>query len=370
MEKYLIITPKINLIVSTPFSSRLNFLIVWLLILFFFGPVQKVFSQHSNSNKFIYIANWNVENLFDTIDDTTKNDDEFLPSSKKKWTEEKFLKKIDNLSQVIHFMNDGKGPDIIGLEEVENMSVMKFIVYKFTNRDYIIVHRDSPDPRGIDVGLIYDRNIFDILHVNKIPVLLPNNEPTRDILHVTLKYKHGNDSLHIFVNHWPSRRTGKETSEVKRNTAAQILKEKVDSVLQIDTKNKIIILGDFNDEPIDNSILDVLKADTSNCSDLLQPADNKLYNLAYHDYKLKLGTYLYKNNWNLLDQIIISGSLLNNNGISYFCDSFEIIKPDFMKVDKESDVSGPIPTYIGNKYIGGYSDHFPVGALFKYLGDK
>ncbi len=330
----------------------------------------KIFGQTEANNKFIYIANWNVENLFDTFNDTAKNDDEFLPEGKKQWTEEKFMKKIENLSEGIHFMNNGKGPDIIAFEEVENIGVMKFIVYKFTGRDYITVHRDSPDLRGIDVGLLYDRNVFDILHVQKIPVKLPDGTLTRDILHVTLKYKLGLDSLHIFVNHWPSRRMGTEATEYKRKIAAEILRGKVDSVLDLDPDNKIIILGDFNDEPADNSILNKLKADTANCSQITKSDARKLYNLAFSDYKLGLGTYRYKKDWNLLDQIIISGSLLDNSGLSYFCDSFEIIKPEFILENKKDDSSAPLPTFRGNKYLGGYSDHFPVGARFKYFERK
>ncbi len=329
-----------------------------------------IIAQDKQKESFVYVANWNLENLFDVFDDSLTNDNEFLPTSKKQWTEEKFMKKIDNLSDVMHFMNDGKGPDIIGFEEVENMMVLKYIVYKFRNRDYIVVHRDSPDPRGIDVGLIYDRNMFDIQNVEKIPVGLPNGKPTRDILHVTLIYKADNDLLQVYVNHWPSRLGGVEATENKRDIAAETLKKNVDSVLQVNSKNKIIILGDFNDGPVDESVLQKLKVDTTSCSKITLPDENSLYNLSYSDYKLGLGTYRYKKEWYLFDQIIISGSLLERKSLGYFCDSFEIVKPSFMLEEEGNDSSGPLPTYYGNKYLGGYSDHFPVGACFELFERK
>ena len=131
-----------------------------------------------------YVANWNLENLFDTIDDPVKDDKEFLPDSPLKWNDEKYEQKLTNLAKVINYMNNGCGPDILAVEEVENINVLKRLIYKLRDRDYIIAHRDSPDARGIDVGLLYDRSIFDIDSLAAIHVELSNNNPTRDILYV------------------------------------------------------------------------------------------------------------------------------------------------------------------------------------------
>lgn len=170
----------------------------------------------------LYIASWNVENLFDTIDDPNKNDSEFLPTSAKEWDFAKLDFKLHNLAQVINYMNNGKGPDILGLQEVENISVVKRLIYKLNERDYIVAHRESPDERGIDASLIYDRKVLDIISVDTLLVKLPTNYNTRHILHVTLKHKITNVSLHVFVNHWPSRRGGEVKSEPNREAAAKV----------------------------------------------------------------------------------------------------------------------------------------------------
>lgn len=323
-------------------------------------------NQHTDT---IFIAAWNVENLFDTEDDPLKNDTEFLPTSKKQWTEDRLEQKLTNLVRVINYMNDGCGPDILALEEVENINVVKKLLYKLQYRDYVTVYRESPDERGIDVTLIYDRNIFNIISVDTLKINLPNGAKTRYILHATLNHKLSNTILQIFVNHWPSRLGGQVKSEPKRITAAKVLRRKVDSLFSKNDKEQIIILGDFNDEPDNISIKEILNAKEFDCEkENVRPKE--LINLSYKKFLNGKGTYLYGSDWNMLDQIIVSSSMFDKTKLDYICDSFEIIQPSFMITKSGEKIGAPIPTYSGNRYIGGFSDHYPVGAKFKFIKER
>lgn len=313
----------------------------------------------------IYVAQWNLENLFDAVDDLEKDDSEFLPESPKFWTDGKVGIKLNNLAKVINYMNDGRGPDIISFEEIENFNMLKRLAYKLKDRDYIPAHRESPDNRGIDVGLLYDRKIFAIENIYPIQVILPNRNPTRNILYVSLTHKITGEVINIFVNHWPSRRGGKEKSVVNRIEAAQTLRSSVDSLLEKNPKANIIILGDFNDEPTDFSITRFLKAKDFECEN--KTKENDLLNLAYKKSDNKEGSYLFGSQWDMIDQIIISSSLNDGKNLDYICDSFDILKPPFMVIQEGNRKGGALPTYMGNKYIGGYSDHFPVYAKFYFV---
>ena len=326
----------------------------------------KYYSQIGEPGDTIYVANWNVENLFDTNDDPGKNDSEFLPESKKQWTEDKVEKKLKNLTTVINYMNSGCGPDLIGFEEVENINILKRLIYKLPDRDYIMCYRESPDERGIDACLLYDRTVFDIVDLKPIHVEIPSQNPTRDILFVTLRHKISGSLIHVFVNHWPSRIGGEEKSEPNRIAAAAYLRYAVNSIMNKKNEDgQIIMLGDFNDEPGNKSIEDVLDAHEYNCNKS-QNIPKTLINLAYQSYKEKKGSYLYGSKWNMLDQIIISPDFIDGRKLDYLCDSFEIIKPTFMIVKEGKRKNGPKPTFEGSKYIGGFSDHFPVAAKFFY----
>ncbi len=327
------------------------------------------YSQQFSYNHDIYIANWNVENLYDTEDDPIKNDNEFLPNGKKEWTESKLETKLNNLKKVIEYMNDGNGPDILALQEVENINVLKRLLYKLNFRDYVPVYRESPDERGIDVTLIYDRKVFRVISANSINVKLPGGDKTRDILYVKLCHLRSKKILHVFVNHFPSRSGGKSQSEIKRIIAAKILKEKIDSLFSLNNKENIIVLGDFNDEPDDISIKEILDVEDFDCNMKIN-LEGRLLNLSYKDFKSGKGTYLFRNDWNMLDQIIISSSLIDKKNLDYMCSSFEIIQPDFMFEKSEKRKRAPVPTFLGNKYIGGFSDHYPVVAKFTFFKER
>lgn len=319
-------------------------------------------SQNVKRDSF-YVANWNLENLFDTEDDTTKNDNEFLPESAKQWTIDKLEQKVSNLAKVINYMNHGCGPDILTMEEVENINVLKMLVYKLPDRNYAICHRDSPDRRGIDVGLFYDRNIFDIDSLVAIHVELEDHNPTRDILHVILKHKRSGEKIHVFANHWPSRLGGQEKSNSKRAIAAEVLKSNLDRINKSTPHSKIIIAGDFNDNPNDESIVNVLGAKDFECDTQTNSKAN-LLDLAAIPFSKGEGSYLYNSKFEMIDQIIISASLVGSKNIFYKCNSFEVIKPPFMIIQSGKRAGGALPTFLGKIYSGGYSDHFPVGARF------
>lgn len=235
-------------------------------------------------------------------------------------------------------------------------------------KNYKVAYAESPDMRGIDNGLIYNADIFRLADIKTFAVELADKVPTRYILNVNLVYNK-KDTLHVFVNHWPSRRGGENESEINRITAAQKLRENVDKLLAYNKKSNIIIVGDFNDEPGNTSILKTLSAKPLYCSDSVK-ANDALYNTSFERYARKEGTLKFQDTWNLLDQVIISGGILNGTSLKYVCGSYEIFKPERI-VTKSGKFQGtPHPTYGGRRYLGGYSDHFPVTAKFILTKEK
>lgn len=314
-----------------------------------------------------FVANWNVENLYDTVDDPDiDGDDEFLPNNPTtRWTQVRYETKLDNLAQVISGMNNSQGPDILGIQEVENEDVLRDLVDKLAGKSYGIVHVDSPDPRGIDTAMLFNRRRFSLLesHAYKIPLKWGE---TRDILHAVLEDR-DEDKLHVLVNHWPSRGGGIEESEPKRVVAARTLAKSIARIQQREPAARIVILGDFNDEPSDRSIREVLDVESfPTPSGRYDPA--KIYNLASSKAEAGFGSFhhSFRGNveWRMYDQIMASGSLLQNTGgrneISLWVD-----KPAFMVEEQGRDKGAPVPTFENQEfYQGGYSDHFPVGARF------
>src|SRR3954468_20990683 len=251
-----------------------------------------------------FIGSWNLENLFDTKDDpSVKGDEEYTPESAKHWTKERLDIKLTNLGKVISKMNDDKGPDVLGVCEVENRDVVEMLVEKLKplGRKYEIVHKDSPSERGIDCAIIYDSAVFTLIEPQFHHV---DAENTRDIVEAKLK-RNGND-LYVFMDHWPSR----FHAESYRNKAADVLRKRVDALLSADPKTDIIMVGDFNDEPDDAAIKDHLRA--AKTDDHLPP-DSLLDTTAPIKAEGK-GTIVYKKDWELLDHVIISPGLLGNTG--------------------------------------------------------
>lgn len=316
----------------------------------------------------IYVAFWNLENLFDTIDDPQNpGDDEYLPTAKSEWNEERFDRKLSNLSKIIRSMNNGNGPDILGVCEVENRFVLEELSRRFLkDLNYDIVHYDSKDPRGIDVGLLYKKNKFKYLSSEPLRVFVQGN--TRDILFTTLLYK--KDTINIFVNHWPSRRGGEKESEPRRIRAANTVRYKVDSLLKHNPASNIIIMGDFNDMPDNKSILMTLMAVPFECDNLTPEYTSNLYNTSYKKYSQGVGSYFHQGNFNMLDQIIISKGLLDKKRLDYECDSFEVLSNELNTTRSGRYKGAPYPTFGSGRYLGGYSDHFPVGVRLIYINEK
>ncbi len=325
----------------------------------------------SSNEQTLSVAFWNLENLFDTIDDPNKNDNEFLPESNKQWNDERLERKFYNLSRVIRAMNKGNSPDILGVCEVEHKYLLDTLIAKyFSDINYISFSPEAPDERGIQTGIIFNKNKLQFLEIFTDTVKLDQNIQTRLIIGVKLIYR-DKDTLHVFVNHWPSRRGGEEQSEIRRIQAAQTLRKRVDQIFENNKNARIIIMGDFNDEPTNNSILNYLNAQPFICDSIVVNQiknsitdQSDLFNLAYKSYSEGEGSYKYQEDWNMLDQIIVSRELLLGRDIRYLCNSFQVFKPDFM-ITKSGKFKGtPFPTYGGNRYLGGYSDHFPVIAKF------
>ena len=320
----------------------------------------------------LFIAFLNLENLFDTINDTEKNDEQFLPDGDKEWTNERLDIKLNHLARVIRSMNNSNGPDILGVCEVEHQSMLDSLITRYLDdMNYKIAYVESPDKRGIDNGLIYNSNIFELLSVIGDIVHLKDNWPTRPIVNVKLIYK-SVDTLSVYINHWPSRSRGRELSEPNRITAASTLRKSVDEIFTVNPNAKIIVIGDFNDEPTNISILETLNANPFKCDSIkieyLFKTKSELFNTSYQAYEDGLGTYKYRGDWNMLDQIIISGDLITNPDFYYICNSFNIYKPHFIVTQSGKYKGTAFPTYGGRRYLGGYSDHFPVTA--KFLSNK
>lgn len=306
---------------------------------------------------------YNVENLFDVDNDSLTNDEEFTPDGVRYWTEYRYKQKLNNIYKVIVALGGWELPQIVGLSEVENRKVLDDLLnytplYK---SDYKIVHYDSPDRRGIDVALLYRSSFFTPFFHTPINVKWPVNigtGTTRDILLVSGVTNNG-DTLHIFVNHWPSRWGGQMETEEKRMYVAQLLKKQTDSIFKADSDARVIIMGDLNDYPTDRSLTESLKAETQ----FTNIKSNKLYNLSYYLQEVKKeGTHKYDGRWGVLDQIIVSGTLLDTTNMIYTSiDDIHIFSQDFL-LEKDDKYTGNKVnrTYIGYKYHGGYSDHLPT----------
>lgn len=306
---------------------------------------------------------YNVENLYDTIDDPLKSDEDFLPSAPYNWNTEKYNKKINDLAKVISSLGDPLLPAIIGLAEVENKSVLEDLVNNklLKKGKYDIIWKESPDERGIDCAFLYNPSVLSVKKSEFLPVVIKEDEAfkTRDIIYVKGEIK--KEEFHLFINHWPSRRTGKNETDFKRSLAAQVVKNKVDSIYKSNNTPNIIIMGDLNDEPSDSSISVVLGASPN--TDI--PDNTVLVNLMYDEFKRGEGSHLNRGDWGMLDNIIVSVSLLEKEkGLKTSSDNGYIFHKPFMEYVNEKGEMSPNRTY-GKNYYGGISDHFPVYLILK-----
>lgn len=333
-----------------------------ILLLALFGPsllAQEV--EPPGPSDRIRIAFYNVENLFDTEDDPLKNDNEFLPEGTNRWTKYRYEVKLNHIAKVLINLGGWEMPAVVGLCEVENRQVLEDLVRKtgLENFDYEIVHEDAPDARGIDVALLYRPDIFRYIKHDIVRITFPFDRDvlTRDILHVegTL----AGDTVHVFVNHWPSRRGGQEVSEPRRVYVAQQLRKRVDSLFALNANARILIIGDLNDGPEDKSVAETLQA-VGQMEEMKTPGlIDAMYQLKF---KKGLGTHKYRGEWNTLDHIVLSTALLDTSNNLYCLSSDVIIheSPWLMEDDPQNPGQKPWRTYAGPNYLGGYSDHLPV----------
>lgn len=289
------------------------------------------------------IAFYNVENLFDTQDDPNKDDQEFLPGADREWTNERYSEKIKHINQVFGLFEN---PLIIGVCEIENEQVVRDVVnYGEMKSKYGVVHYESMDNRGIDVALIYDSLTLKLASSGFIRYAMPEGDrPSRDI--VWAKLIQGKDTILAMVNHWPSRSGGEEASEPKRMIAANAARKFIDSIQVASPTVKIVLMGDLNDYPTNNSAKLI--------AEVLTPMITK----ASGEYK---GSYNYRGDWDVLDHIMVSSNFIGKKNV--IKDSGKIYTNDFLLEVYKGDTV-PFRTYGGRKYLGGYSDHLPVSIGF------
>ncbi|MBE0676615.1 MAG: hypothetical protein IH591_18315 [Bacteroidales bacterium] len=315
----------------------------------------------------ITVAFYNVENLFDTNDDEGTGDDEYLPGSAKQWDEKRFGKKVKDIAETLGSLNKTELPGIIGLAEVENRNVLDRLVDEspLKRGKYGIVHSDSPDERGIDVALLYRPDEFTMLESRTISVVfsfLPEDK-TRDILYVKGVMDDGL-TYHIYVNHWPSRSGTERESEMRRFSAAAALRKDIDNILNFENDARIIIMGDFNDEPTNRSLMQVLNATNKRRNYNYRDLFNMMYDA--HNEGTS-GSIAWRGNWQMFDQIIVSFSILSENeGYHTGYESGQVYSSDeILFTDPETGFRGPNRTYGGDTYYGGVSDHLPIFVVFR-----
>lgn len=310
------------------------------------------------------IAFYNVENLFDTLDDPKTFDDDRTPKGRDKWTENIYLKKSKNIARVISEIGKdivGTSPSIIGLCEVENKKVLIDLINneELKNQGYGIVHFDSPDERGIDVGLLFNTNRFTPIFTKAYSLYLKRENGETDFTrdHLLVSGYLDKELIHFIVNHWPSRSGGRMRSEKGRILASQLNKKIIDSILATDSKAKIINMGDFNDNPTDKSIKPILKT-VANKSKI---NSDELFNPTEKLYKKGFGSYNYRGKWDMLDQFMISSELLKSSG--HFFLKAGVFNKKYL-INQEGKYEGyPFKSFAGGKFLDGFSDHFPIYML-------
>lgn len=306
---------------------------------------------------------WNFENFFDPFVDSTRVYNEFTENGSQHWTTSRFYKKRNNMYKAILEISGNEPMGILGIAEVENLYVLNMLFNQtpLKTHNYRIIHYEGDDKRGIDVAMVYCIDKLQLIYTEAIKVKNPKNPNyrTRDILYAKFYDRRG-DTIHCFVNHWPSRYGGERETIKLRALAANTLRHKVDSLVFLhQTIPKIIIMGDFNDTPDDSSIYEVLKAKSLEKYD----KNDVLVNLFTDGSKLGFeGTLKHQYNWQIFDQIIVTKSLIDNEkGLLYKDNSATIFHGDFL-FEKDDSFGGVklFRTYVGPKYYGGYADHLPV----------
>lgn len=317
-------------------------------------------TQAQNKPIEVSILFYNVENLFDTVNNPDTEDDAFTPEGDMHWTQKRLHAKLLNISKVILSASGWNPPAVAGLCEVENRQVLDQLIYAtpLNNFQYKFIHKESPDHRGIDVALLYRPDVFNPVEYESYSLTDDENSEikTREILYV--KGEMLNDTVHLFVNHWPSRFSGILETYSFRIASAKLLKQKVAELQTKYLNPKIVIMGDFNDNPEDESILSILGA--KKLISLFEP--HEIYNLMQGHKKVKSGTLKYQSQWYTFDQFMVTGNFfIDCTGISISQTGASIINLPYL-LEKDAKFGGlkPFRTYHGFQYNGGFSDHLPV----------
>jgi len=305
-------------------------------------------------------AFYNLENLFDTVDDPNTLDDDFTPKGFKQWKNGRYRSKTKKLGRAISRIGEDEGlqpPVLVGIAEVENHKVVEKLLKTQYLQEFPLdyVHFDSPDERGIDTGLIYNKEYFKVLDTQTLHLLIENKNGDRDFTRDIL-YVHGTlneEEIHVFVNHWPSRRDGVDETKYKRIEAANTILRKIAAMGKSPDTLNVMIMGDFNDEPASESIQVLMQSGwfINPFKKLLSPTH---------------GSAHYKGKWNLFDQILLSHSFLNHEPGTHSFKRAAIFAPRFLKEWKGRYKGNPFRTFVGKRYLGGYSDHFPVYITLQF----
>ncbi|MDR1681408.1 MAG: hypothetical protein LBS12_06475 [Prevotellaceae bacterium] len=301
---------------------------------------------------------YNLENLFDTVDSPVTQDTDFTPQGRNKWTGKRLAGKLDAIAGTIIAAGSGEFPILVGVCEIENREVLRLLVEKtsLSRIGYGILHRDSPDPRGIDVALLYRSDGFEVLHTAWFKVCYASDScPTREILYAK-GVLHGLDTLHVLVTHWPSKLSGATKSEPRRMRAATTLRAITDSVFRVNPRANIIVMGDFNDTPDSRPITEGLLGGQDTAGTAC------LHNLMLPLARRGEGSLKYRAKWELVDLFFVSGNLLNSAEPVYCRPAgVSIFRAPFLLVPDERYLGDKVHrTYMGVRYKGGASDHLPI----------
>lgn len=321
--------------------------------------VSNLQAQEKKQYKVNCIGFYNLENLFDTI--PGENDTQFSPEGQNKFTSERYWYKVSHMADVISQIGGEMfpgGPAILGICEIENRSVVEDLIAdpKLKPSNYSIVHYDSPDKRGIDVGLIYRPDFFKVTSSRSVFLNIPDNPnfKTRDQLVVSGMLN--GEIIHVIVNHWPSRSGGEKRSLPGRMAAARLTKSIVDSIQRTEPNAKIIIMGDLNDDPDSKSLTEGLGVKNK----LKNLKSGELFNTMASLYYEGIGTLAYRDSWNLFDNIIVTQSLMSEDKTNWVFFKSKVFNKPFLQQSSGQFAGYPFRTYVGNNFTGGYSDHFPV----------
>jgi len=331
---------------------------IYILLFILFTINVYLFGQESKQYRIACIAFYNVENLFDTL--PGDNDTEFTPQGSKRWNTEKYYKKLDNIADVISQIGadvTGSAPAIIGLSEIENITVLEDLVKRdaIKQYNYKIVHIDGSDLRGVDCALLYRPEFFKVTKIAMYKLITDIPDfVTRDQLTITGEFD--GEEINFIVLHYPSRSGGEQASRPKRVAAVELTRHIVDSISNANPDAKIVIMGDLNDDPINASIKKHLRTTTNKKN----RKASELYNPMEEMFKKGVGTLAYNDKWNLFDQIIISSTFLDKDMSSYRFYKANVFNKAFLLHKEGRYKDYPLRTYVGNTFIGGYSDHLPV----------